>query len=492
MKYTINDFHKKAIEDYQLQNDWPQEVLTETKIIDSKILKDDSYIDLPFVTIDGEDAKDFDDAIFCELIPDGFNLKVAIADVSHYVKENSALDDEAMKRATSTYLPRKVIPMLPEKLSNEVCSLQPNRYRRVLYADILLDKDGHVTSYEFKRAMIKSAARLTYNEVESYLKNGFQKLTGDFKQSLETSYLLFQKLLDLRSYRGALELEISEPILKLNSEGNIKSLFSKKRMLAHQLIEEFMLVANVCAANILRKNFSNSVFRNHDYPESLKIDRLSQSLKRRGLNWNGSPEDVNNLPILMDRLKNRPDKSTLHIMVLQSMQRATYESICKGHFGLKFEEYTHFTSPIRRYPDLMVHRLLKNLIDKRAGSLSNDALEDWDELLEHCSIKERDSEFASKQVTQSLICSHCKQFKGKSFKGYISGVKDFGLFVDIPELFTTGMLHVSELPSDRYSFNARSQSLDGRRRGNKFIHGEKIEVYIGEIFELEGKISLYY
>ena len=487
MKYSIEDFHNKAINDYQIKSDWSQEALTEAKLINSDIKKDASFLDYPFVTIDGEDAKDFDDAIYCELIDEGFNLKVAIADVSHYVKEDSHLDFEAMNRATSTYFPRKVIPMLPEKLSNEVCSLQPNKFRRVLYADIKLDKDGHVQAYQFKRGMIKSVARLTYNEVEGFIDNKFEGLEGAYQQSLTASYLLFQKLLKLRAYRGALELDIAEPVLNMNNQGFVQKLTSRRRLVAHQLIEEFMLVANVCAANVLKKNFPQSVFRNHDYPESLKIDRLSQSLKKRGLNWEGTAENINNLPKLLERLKSRPDKSTLHMMVLQSMQRAAYEPECKGHFGLKYDEYTHFTSPIRRYPDLIVHRLLKSIIDKNLNVIEN-----LEEILEHCSAKERDAEFASKQVIQCLICCHCKQFIGQNFKGYISGVKDFGLFVDIPELFTTGMLHVSELPSDRYNFNARSQSLDGRRRGNKFTHGDKIDVYIGEISELEGKISLYY
>ena len=482
MAYTLDDFHLKAIQDYGLDAVWPQEVLTEAKLIPNEVERDKDFLDLPFVTIDGEDAKDFDDAIYCEIVPEGFNLKVAIADVSFYVTNDTPMDVEALRRSTSTYFPRKVIPMLPEQLSNDVCSLKPNKYRRAMLADVLLDKSGMIISYQFKQCMIRSAARLTYNHVEQ---NSF---TGEsYAQSLSAASILHKQLKTGKQQRGALDLNIGEPVLVFDKSNKVKKILPRSRLNSHSLIEEMMLIANICAADFLRKNYNESVFRNHEYPESIKIDRLSQGLKKRNINWNGSPEEVENLYMLAKNVSSRKDVNIIHMMILQAMQRAAYETKCKGHFGLKFDYYTHFTSPIRRYPDLIVHRLIKAKIDNLDSDTSQ-----LETILEHCSQKEKDAEFASKQVIQNLICEHCKQFRGQKYSGFITGVKDFGLFIDIPDLYTTGMLHVSELPSDRYRFNARNQSLDGKRRGNRFALGDKIEVTIGEIFELEGKISLYY
>ena len=486
MAFTLENYHAKAIKDYGLHDSWPQEVLTEAKLIPVKVNKDQNFLDLPFVTIDGEDAKDFDDAIYCEMVPEGFNLKVAIADVSYYVKEQSAIDLEALNRATSTYFPKKVIPMLPEILSNEICSLKPEKYRRTMMADVVLDKTGTIVRYEFKQVMIKSSARLTYNQVNLLFQDKNTFAGNSFEQSLAAALTLYQLLLKNKKSRGALDLDIGEPMLSFNKD-KIKEIKLRSRLASHSLIEEMMLIANICAADFITKNFNKGVYRNHEYPESLKIDRLSQGLKKRNINWGGSEEEVNNLFTLANNVKSRSDSNVIHMMILQAMQRAAYETKCKGHFGLKFNLYTHFTSPIRRYPDLIVHRLIKTALD--GSKPDTDQLEN---ILEHCSQKERDAEFASKQVIQNLICEYSKKFIGQKFTGFITGVKDFGLFVDMPDLYTTGMLHISELPSDHYRFNARNQSLDGRRRGNKFTIGDKIEVHIGEIYELEGKISLYY
>ena len=330
--------------------------------------------------------------------------------------------------------------------------------------------------------MIRSAARLTYNQVEQ---NSF---TGEsYAQSLSAASILHKQLKASKQQRGALDLNIGEPVLVFDKSNKVKKILPRSRLNSHSLIEEMMLIANICAADFLRKNYNESVFRNHEHPESIKIDRLSQGLKKRNINWNGSPEEVENLYMLAKNVSSRKDVNIIHMMILQAMQRAAYETKCKGHFGLKFDYYTHFTSPIRRYPDLIVHRLIKAKINNLDSDISQ-----LETILEHCSQKEKDAEFAAKQVIQNLICEHCKQFRGQKYSGFITGVKDFGLFVDIPDLYTTGMLHVSELPSDRYRFNARNQSLDGKRRGNRFALGDKIEVTIGEIFELEGKISLYY
>ena len=248
-----------------------------------------------------------------------------------------------------------------------------------------------------------------------------------------------------------------------------------------------MLAANISAADFISQYAKEGVYRIHEHPESLKIQRLSQVLKNRGINWNGSIEDIENISEFILKLNKRDDAPILNMLILQSMQRAEYSTINKGHFGLKFDKYTHFTSPIRRYPDLLVHRMIISILNKEEFNYEGLQL-----TLEDCSEKERAAEFASKQVIQNLLSRYAKQFSGQNFSGYITGVKEFGLFVDIPKLFTSGLLHVNDLPNDFYRYNARHQSLDGRRRGNKFSLGDRIDVFIGDIKELEGKISLYY
>ena len=485
-KPSLQDFHAKALSDYGIDDIWPESVLKAAKIASDKLTEDKDYLEeFPFVTIDGEDAKDFDDAIFCTFNKDGFHLKVAIADVSFFVKELSALDLEAARRTTSVYLPKKVVPMLPERLSNELCSLQPNKRRRCLCVEINFDKDGHITNYKFHRGIIKSVARLTYTEVEEQLLNGVKDTK--YKESLEASFALFNKLTINKGYRGALDFSINEPFLKTKSDGSVHDIVSRKRLTAHKLIEEFMLAANISAADFLSYYPEQGIYRNHEHPESLKIERLSQVLKNRGINWNGDKEDINNLGTFINKVHKREDASILNMLILQSMQRAEYSTINKGHFGLKFAKYTHFTSPIRRYPDLLVHRLIIASLDQKEFNFDGLQL-----TLEDCSIKEKSAEFASKQVIQNLICNYVKQFSGKNFSGYVTGVKEFGLFVEIPKLFTSGLLHVNDLPNDYYRYNARHHCLDGKRRGNKFSLGDRIDVFIGDVKELEGKISLYY
>jgi len=485
---TISDYHNKAIKDYGLNDIWPEKVLVESKIIEDKFVEESHELEeLPFITIDGKDAKDFDDAIYCSMNNDGFHLKVAIADVSYYVKKESSIDIEASKRTTSTYFLQKVIPMLPENLSNELCSLQPNKRRRALCVEIDFDKDGLISKYQFKRSIIKSSARLTYSEVEKFYLDEYNGLDGPYTDSLKSSFYLYKKLLRQRQMRGALDFEISEPIINLDKEQKIKSLYKRKRLVSHKLIEELMLAANIVAADFLEKNTIHGIYRVHETPDSIKIDRLSQTLKRRGINWHGNIEDIQNLSNFLQKISSRKDASILNTLILQSMQRAEYRTKNKGHFGLKFDRYTHFTSPIRRYPDLLVHRMIISILDNK--KINTELLE---ETLEYCSQKERDAEFASKQVIQNLLCEHANNFKGKNFLGFVTGVKDFGLFIDIPDLFTSGLLHVNDLPNDFYRYNARNQTLDGRKRGNKFSLGDEIKIFIGDIKKLEGKISLYY
>ena len=279
---TLQDFHAKALADYGINDCWPEAVLKEAKTKKENISKEKDVLEtFPFVTIDGEDAKDFDDAIFCEFSDNGFHLKVAIADVSFYVKESSALDLEAAKRTTSVYMPKKVVPMLPEKLSNELCSLQPNKRRRCLCIEMDFDKDGYIRSYKFHRGIIKSVARLTYTEVENQIINGVKN--SDYAKSLKAAIALFNKLFINKGYRGALDFTISEPFIQTNSNGDIKHIDDRKRLNSHKLIEEFMLAANISAADFISQYAKEGVYRIHEHPESLKIQRLSQVLKNLSL-----------------------------------------------------------------------------------------------------------------------------------------------------------------------------------------------------------------
>ena len=370
-KYQLSDYHQKALNDYGLDDTWPDGVLINAKKIEDQFLDDKHRLeDFPFVTIDGEDAKDFDDAIFCSQNDDGFHLKVAIADVSHYVKPDTPIDREASKRTTSVYFIRKVVPMLPENLSNVLCSLQPQKRRRALCVEINFDKQGIIKDYKFDRGIIKSAARLTYNEVEGYMNNSSVP-DDSFKESLQASFILFNQLLKQRTQRGALDFKIAEPTLKIDRDENVIDVIDRSRLTSHKLIEEFMLAANIVAADFLEKNCKKGIFRVHGNPESIKIDRLSQTLKRRSINWQGDIEDIQNLPFFLEKIQNRKDASILNTLILQAMQRAEYTTENIGHFGLKYKKYTHFTSPIRRYPDLLVHRLI-------IATLSNEAVEDHD------------------------------------------------------------------------------------------------------------------
>ena len=485
-KLNIDNFHHKAISDFALRGEWPEDVLIQTKTLEDGKILEDGNSDLAFVTIDGADAKDFDDAIFCERRNKNFILKVAIADVSFFVKPGSPLDTEAQKRATSVYMPKKVLPMIPKKLSNDLCSLVPYQPRRVLVAEIVFDADGELLNYNFVRTSIRSVARLTYDEVNDFFTNGFP-VEAKFVDSLTQSKILFQKLSEKRATRGALDFTLPEPYFTFEQNGEIKNVRSRSRGTSHRIIEEFMLIANICAADFLKNHYQKSIRRIHDYPDAQKIERLSNILKKRGINWEGSPEDLENLSIFLKNISKRPDAQILNTLILQSMQRAEYSTKKIGHFGLMYKNYTHFTSPIRRYPDLLVHRMIISILEKI--EFDSDFLED---LLVHCSERERSAEFASKQVLQNLLCEHAKKFSGHRFHGFISGVQEYGLFVEIPKLFTSGMLHISEMPTDNYKYDSWSKTLKGNRRGNNFNVGDQIEVEIGNINAFEGKISLHY
>ena len=476
-KYQLSDYYQKALNDYGLDETWPDGILINAKKIQDQFLDDKHRLeDFPFVTIDGEDAKDFDDAIFCSQNDDGFHLKVAIADVSYYVKPDTPIDKEASKRTTSVYFIRKVVPMLPENLSNVLCSLQPQKRRRALCVEINFDKQGIIKDYKFDRGIIKSAARLTYNEVEGYMNNS--SVPDDrIKESLQASFILFNQLLKQRTQRGALDFKIVEPTIKIDKDENVIDVVDRSRLTSHKLIEEFMLAANIVAADFLEKNCKKGIFRVHGNPESIKIDRLSQTLRRRSINWQGDIEDIQNLPFFLEKIQNRKDASILNILILQAMQRAEYTTENIGHFGLALKNYTHFTSPIRRYPDVLVHRLLQTFLDK-GPPVSEVALE---EACEHSSQREQLATKAERESIKHMQMVFMEDKVGQEFEGVISGVTDRGLYVELIENKCEGMIRTVDLKDDYFYFDMDRHALIGDRTKKVYQLGDPIKIEVKKV-----------
>ena len=485
------NIHDEAIEQILFENDlvneWDDSVKNELKSI--SLSQDASRTDLsnqPFITIDGEDAKDFDDAVFCKKKNDQWVLSVAIADVASIVKTGSKIDEAARQRGTSIYFPAKVLPMLPEEISNNLCSLVPNEKRNVLVCKIAFNSSGHIQSYNFFEAIIKSHLRATYDSVEELIKkNGL--VSAKIQNSVNALRELTKTLINNRSQRGALELDSNEPILKLDKLGQIKSIKNTKRLFSHLMIEESMLAANICAAKFMCKNFGFGIYRIHEEPEDLKIDTLKQFFASKGLSLGSNNDSLKIINECLNFSKNHNLKKSMQTLVLQSLKRAEYSTEDIGHFGLQIEQYAHFTSPIRRYPDLIVHRLIKDKLCQRKMMLNKDHYEvECFEL----SVLERQAEKISRTVIQQIICHHLKQFIGDNFKAIISGVTDFGIFAEIDNFYVSGLVHVSDLPGDRYMFDKISGILKGKRTGKTFKQGQKITVSIDNVLPYERKINL--
>lgn len=505
--------------------------------------------DVPLITIDGADARDFDDAVYCEPIlsagkrprQTGFRLLVAIADVSHYVQPGMSLDDDALLRSTSVYFPRRVIPMLPEKLSNGLCSLNPAVDRLVMVCDMVVGMKGNVRAYQFYQAVIHSAARTTYDEVWGVLSG--REPAGSSSARVEAPRLLddaaLEKILvplhDLyrvfataRAERGALEFDTVETRIECDEAGRIERIVPARRNDAHRLIEECMLAANVCAADFIKRNKHDALFRVHEGPTPDKLRNLKSFLKNLGLSLGGGDEPS---PIdykaLFEQIAKRPDSQLLQTMMLRSMQQAVYTPENNGHFGLSYDAYAHFTSPIRRYPDLLVHRVLKALIDgnrykpilpdwmhpgslpkapesKEPGGRSKPgnakdarAREAWEILGRVCSANERRADEASRDVHAWLKCQFMKDHVGNEYRGQITGVAPFGIFVTLDSLYVEGMVHVSELGSDYFQYNESGHELMGERTGVRFRLTDPIDIQIARVdlelrridFRLVSKVS---
>ena len=484
--------------------------------------------DVPMVTIDGEDARDFDDAVYCEPIKigraDGYRLIVAIADVSHYVKPNEPLDVDALQRSTSVYFPRRVIPMLPEKLSNGLCSLNPGVDRLTLVCDAVISATGEIKAYQFYPAVIHSAARLTYTEVATILAN--TKGTDAAKRPALVPHLLhlyevYHALLKARHARGAIDFETTETYIVCNANGKIEQILPRTRNDAHKLIEECMLAANVCAADILERHKQHSLYRVHATPTKEKLNQVRTFLKQVGLHLGGGDRpSASDYAELMPKIKLRPDALLLQTMLLRSMQQAVYSPENIGHFGLSYEAYAHFTSPIRRYPDLLTHRAIKAILlgkryepkgidtsvlntmlspaarkqatkDKAEGKQRKEGdLTIWDALGVHCSANERRADEASRDVEAWLKCYFIRDKLGEEFTGTISGVAGFGIFVQLDALFIEGLVHVTDLGADYFQYDDARHELRGERTGIRYQLTDRVTVQVSRVDLDARKIDL--
>ena len=412
---------------------------------------------------------------------------MAIADVAEIVKLKTAINDEAFKRGTSIYFPSKVIPMLPEKISNNLCSLVPNEIRNVLVCEINFDFDGELMSYNFLEARIKSHQRTTYNEVEKYLKNNSPSMSRNVKDSIDNLRDLTKKLLLLRNKRQALEINGQEPILKINDAGKVESIGLPSQLFAHQMIEEAMLSANVCAANFMKKHYKFGVYRVHEEPESLKLESLKNFFSVKGYSKSFKKDALGVVEQCLSHAKKQQLNKIFQTVVLQSLKRAEYSTKEVGHFGLQLDRYSHFTSPIRRYPDLMTHRLIKNILNKEGLKINKDQIE---EDCSEMSDLERNAEKSSRQVTQQMICHYLKKHVGEQFNAVVTGMADFGLFAEIDNFFVSGLIHVTDLPGDRYFHDKDANILRGRKTGKVYKLGQNIMVTIANVSPEERKITL--
>ena len=437
---------------------------------------------LPLVTIDGETARDFDDAVYCERKDRAFRLIVAIADVSHYVRDADPLDGDARDRGTSVYFPRRVIPMLPEQLSNELCSLKPAVDRLCMACEMTISAEGDIETYRFYPAVMHSRARLTYNQVWDWLSQPAKTRTGAGKAlspHLENLYALYKVLAAARARRGAIDFETIELELRFDTHGKIETIVPVLRNDAHKLIEECMLAANVCAAAYLLGQKQPALYRVHQGPTPEKLAALKEFLAGSGLSLGGgdapTPADYAKL---LGQIKDRPDFNLLQTVLLRSLQQAVYSPDNEGHFGLGYDAYTHFTSPIRRYPDLLIHRCIKACL---SGARYQPSRAGWVELGAHCSLTERRADDATRDVENWLKCFFMQDKVGEVFMGTVSGVTHFGLFVTLDGLNVDGLMHVTELGNDYFHYDAVRHAMSGERSGKVYRLADRITVKVARV-----------
>jgi ribonuclease R len=522
-----------AVRKYSVPHEFSPACINEARLLPDHVRPEDKkgrvdLTDIPLVTIDGEDARDFDDAVYCEPAKvgrgKGWRLLVAIADVSHYVKNGAAIDIDAYDRATSVYFPRRVIPMLPEKLSNGLCSLKPDVERMCMVCDMLVNAKGEVHAYQFYPAVMFSHARFTYTEVAAILANTHGPEAAKRKDrvgDLINLHDVYRALLQQRNARGAVDFETTETQIVCDDNGRIEKIIPRTRNDAHKLIEEAMLAANVCSADFILRSKHLGLYRVHEGPTPEKKETLRQYLKTLGLNMTISEDPVpGEFAAIAAATKDRPDAQQIHTMLLRSMSQAIYTPVNSGHFGLAFEAYTHFTSPIRRYPDLLVHRVIKAILAKakyqlpvlplpgeaheklkkrlaaRAASrvkeptikpkkISAEQM-GWEAAGIHCSANERRADEASKDVEAWLKCKYMREHLGEEYAGTVSACTSFGLFVTLDEMYVEGLIHITELGGEYFKFDEIRQELRGERTGIRYAIGSRVRVQVSRV-DLDGR-----
>lgn len=509
-----------AIRQYGIPHEWPESVSAETSKLGAEPEENDKKhrVDLrqlPLVTIDGEDARDFDDAVYCEKRKGGgFTLWVAIADVAHYVPCDSALDKVAFERATSVYFPGRVVPMLPEEISNGLCSLNPNVDRLAMACELRISAKGKLTEYQFCEAVIRSHARLTYNEVAEVLglsnrtpRAGLTDRLSSLMPQLRNLHELYECLNVKRKERGAIEFESTETQMVFNAERKIDSIVPVTRNDAHKIIEECMLCANVAAATLLEASDRSTLYRVHEGPKAQKLINLREYLGELGLSLSGGDKPVPaDYQKLMQQIEGRSDAHLIQIMLLRSLSQAVYQPDNEGHFGLAFTAYAHFTSPIRRYPDLLVHRAIRSLIRSKAANdhvkkvtgagviarkrIYPYVMEDVIAQGIHCSMAERRADEATRDVTAWLKCEYLQDHIGETFTGTISGVAQFGIFVELQDMFVEGLVHVTSLDSDYFNFDKAQQRLVGERTRKVYSLGGEVKVTVAAVDLEQRKVDL--
>jgi len=492
-----------ALRRHDLPYEWPAEVEAEAKAIAPEVSTADAgskgRVDirkLPLVTIDGADARDFDDAVYAskEKLRGGYKLIVAIADVSSYVKVDAPLDEEAQKRGTSVYFPRRVIPMLPEKLSNGLCSLNPNVDRLCMVCEMRVSKDGEVSGAKFYEGVMNSKARLIYDDVAEMLANPKSQQAVVHKALLPHLKALeevFEALFRARTKRGAIDFEGQETKFEFSDDRKIERIVPVVRNKAHRMIEECMIAANVQAAMFVAPKETPTLYRVHERPDPMRVTMLKEFLAGRGLMLGGGElPAAGDFAKVTEQSKGRPDTGMIHMMILRTMTQARYAPEVLGHFGLALEHYGHFTSPIRRYPDLLLHRAIKHVIKRGKPKDFAYSAEQMDQLGLHCSGTERRADEATRDVSSWLKCEFMSHRVGEVFEGVVSSVTSFGLFVDLTGLYIDGLVHVSALGDDNFVYDKATQRLVGKRNGRAFAMGQQIKVQVARVNLEERKIDL--
>ncbi len=483
-----------AIYRHQIPSVFSEKTLSESAKLPTKVLEIDKKdrVDLTsfeLITIDGDDSRDFDDAVYAKPSKGGWILIVAIADVSHYVSEGSSLDAESFERGNSVYFPHKVVPMLPETISNGLCSLNPNVERLCMACEMNVNSLGELLDYKFYSAVMLSHARLTYGQVNEILESKKSPLRNKFSnvvENIDFLYGLYKTLRISRQKRGVMDFDRIESQILFDDKGKIENIVARKRNDAHKLIEECMLMANQATAKFLQKNNEDFLYRNHPKPTAEKVEVTRQFLSAIGLTLEGGiePESKDFAKVLRNA-KGREDENIIKTVVLRTMKQATYTPINDGHFGLAFEDYTHFTSPIRRYPDLLVHRAIKRVLKSKSRPPSKKMIE----LGAHLSMTERRADDASRDVEQWLKCEYMRDKVGENFNGIISGVAGFGLFVELSEVFVEGMISIRDLKDDYFIFDDVHHQLKGQNSGKIYRLGDMIKVKVASVSLDDRKID---